>query len=218
MENVVNEIEAILLTGIDLVGFVTPSHCLVQMCSIMDEIERRDLNPRYVYNTNAYDRTEAIADLAERINVWLPDFKYSDNALARDYSGVDDYVEVASAALVEMFRQEGADISLDDDGLITDGLIIRHLVLPGQVANSKQVLGFIARELSPDIHISLMSQYYPTPAVADHPLLGRTLHRWEYDEVLEEFDRLGFHRGWVQEMNSPTSYQPDFRKDHPFED
>ena len=217
VEGIGDEIETILRTGIELVGFVSPSHCLVQMCSIMDEIEKRELNPSYVYNTNGYDRTSVIADLAEHINIWLPDLKYSDNILAREYSGAPDYVEIASAALTEMFRQKGADITLNDSGLITDGLIIRHLVLPGQVANSKNVLRFIARELSPDIHISLMSQYYPTQAVADHPELRRTIHKWEYDEVLEEFDRLGFHRGWVQQMDSPTSYQPDFRKDHPFE-
>ncbi|MFH1688389.1 MAG: radical SAM protein [bacterium] len=212
-----DEVAAILQRGINLVGFVTPSHCLIQMLSIMDEIERRGFRPRYVYNTNAYDRPEVIAELADRIDVYLPDLKYSDDALAWEYSGAKDYVEVATGAVKEMFRQKGADIALDNDGLITNGLIIRHLVLPGQVTNSKHILRFIACELSTDVHISLMSQYYPTPAVTDHPLLGRTLYQWEYDEVMEEFDRLGFHRGWVQELDSPSSYQPDFRKDHPFE-
>lgn len=116
-----------------------------------------------------------------------------------------------------MYRQKGADIVLDEDGRVTSGLIIRHLVLPGHVENSKKVLKFIARELSPDIYISLMSQYYPTPRAASHPTLGRTLYADEYNEVMEEFERLGFHRGFVQELSSPYNYRPDFLKDRPFD-
>jgi putative pyruvate formate lyase activating enzyme len=85
------------------------------------------------------------------------------------------------------------------------------------VDNSIAVLRWIAEELSPSVHISLMSQYYPTPAVKDHPNLGRTLHPEEYAEVVEEFERLGFYRGWVQELGSPDSYRPDFNESHPFE-
>ena len=83
--------------------------------------------------------------------------------------------------------------------------------------NSKAALRFIAQELSPDVYISLMSQYYPTPAVADHPKLGRCLTADEYEEVIEESERLGFHRGFVQELSSSRHYRPDFRREHPFE-
>jgi len=117
-----------------------------------------------------------------------------------------------------MFRQKGADIMLDDDGVIESGLIIRHLVLPGHAENSRAVLRWIAEQLSPSVHISLMSQYYPTPAVADHPVLGRTLYPEEYEAVVDEFEHLGFHRGWVQELGSPHSYKPDFDNRHPFEE
>jgi putative pyruvate formate lyase activating enzyme len=96
-------------------------------------------------------------------------------------------------------------------------MIIRHLVLPGEVENSKAVLRFIADELSPSVYISLMSQYYPTHRVSTHPTLGRTVTKMEYDEVLHEFERLGFHRGWVQELTSPHHYRPDFLRDRPFE-
>jgi putative pyruvate formate lyase activating enzyme len=141
-----------------------------------------------------------------------------DAALAKEFSVASDYVEVATEALRAMYAQTGSEIDLDEEGSIVRGLIIRHLVLPGYVENSKEVLRWIARELSPDVHISLMSQYHPTPAVARHPKLGRCLYREEYEEVVDEFERLGFYRGWVQELDSPASYRPDFEKDHPFED
>ena len=122
-----------------------------------------------------------------------------------------------SRALKEMFRQKGTQIELDERGLIRSGLIIRHLVLPGQVENSKACLQFIAEDLSPSVHLSLMAQYHPTPHVAAHPLLGRLLQKQEYEEVLAEMDRLGFHHGWTQELESSTGYQPDFARAHPFE-
>jgi len=152
------------------------------------------------------------------VDVYLPDMKYMEPELGSRYSGASDYPEVATAALKEMFLQKGADIDLDSDELITSGMIVRHLVLPGHVGNSKKVLRFIAEELSPDVHISLMAQYWPTPKVRSHPNLSRRITQEEYDEVLDEFDRLGFWRGWVQELESADTYRPDFSKDHPFED
>jgi putative pyruvate formate lyase activating enzyme len=217
LENVVAEVEAILETGPKSVGFVSPSHVLPQMHVIIDALARRGRRPRYVFNTNGYDKLETIRSLENVFDVYLPDLKYMDGDLASDLSGARDYPEVAAAVLKEMYRQKGAEIVLDEDELIVSGLIIRHLVLPGHVDNSKAVLRYIAEELSPDIHISLMSQYHPTPRVADHPKLGRCLERGEYDEVLDEFERLGFHRGWVQDLSSPHHYLPDFDRDQPFE-
>jgi putative pyruvate formate lyase activating enzyme len=217
LERVLSEIETILDQGATAVGFVSPSHFLNQVLEIRAALEYRGRHPVYVYNTNGYDKLERIESLENLMQVYLPDLKYMDNRLARIYSDTPDYVEFATAAVKEMFRQKGANIYLDDDGSIQFGMIIRHLVLPGQVENSKAVLRFIAEELSPDVHISLMSQYHPTPAVAGDPNLGRTLYREEYEEVLAEFERLGFHRGWVQELESPQSYRPDFDHEHPFE-
>lgn len=198
------------------VGFVSPSHCLPQMQSIMAGLSAAGVHPTYIYNTNSYDRVESLRSLEGQINVYLPDLKYLDPRLAADYSDCPDYPEVACEALKEMFRQSGAEIALDDDGYITHGMIIRHLVIPGQVENSKAVLRFIAEELSTDVHISLMSQYYPTPAVRDHPELGRFLRPEEYTAVTDEFERLGFWRGFVQELESSRTYRPDFFKLNPF--
>lgn len=218
LDSVADEIESILDGGSRRVGFVSPSHCLPQMQAIIEALHCRGRYPIYVYNTNGYDRVSTIRALSREFQVYLPDLKYLDNGLAGELSGADDYVGVAQEALGEMYRQTGPEVVLDEEGLIVRGMIVRHLVLPGHVGNSMEVLRWIARELSPDVHISLMSQYHPTPAVAQHPKLGRCLYAEEYEEVVDEFERLGFYRGWVQELDSPASYRPDFEKDHPFED
>jgi putative pyruvate formate lyase activating enzyme len=218
IEEAVDQIETILRKGARGVGFVSPSHCLTQMRSIMTALNDRGIHPTFVYNTNSYDRLDTIRALEGAIDIFLPDMKYMDNELAHEYSDTTDYVGVATKALIEMYRQKGADIELDGDGYITSGMIIRHLALPGHIDNSIAVLRFIARELSVDVHISLMAQYHPTPAVRDHPKLGRCLRAEEYDRVVEEFERLGFYRGWLQDLSSPSHYLPDFEKRHPFEE
>ncbi len=215
--DVIKRIEAHLDDGCKAVGFVSPSHVLVQVKAIVAVLRARDRNPVFVYNTNGYEKESAIRSLAGMIDVYLPDMKYMDAKLAGEYSDTPDYPEVAGKALKEMYRQKGADIELDEDGHVVSGMIIRHLVLPGHVENSKAVLRFIAEELSTDVYISLMSQYYPTLAVAGHPKLGRCLRPDEYEEVLEEFERLGFHRGFMQELSSSHYYRPDFTQPHPFD-
>jgi len=217
LRTVLDKIERILDQGIDLVGFVSPSHVIPQMRVIIAALQSRGYSPGFLMNTNAYDRVQTLAALAGTIDVYLPDLKYMDDELAANYSDTPGYVQVATAALKEMYRQKGAEIDLDQNGIIRSGLIVRHLVLPGHVENSKRCLRFIAEEISPQVNISLMSQYHPTPAVVSHPRLGRTLHRGEYEEVLKEMDRLGLYHGWVQDLESPGSYLPDFSRPCPFE-
>jgi putative pyruvate formate lyase activating enzyme len=116
-----------------------------------------------------------------------------------------------------MYRQKGSTLQKSDDGQAESGLVIRHLVLPGHAEESVRLLELVASEISAGVHISLMSQYYPTCRVKDHPLLRRSLYPEEYQVVVDAFHRLGFRNGWFQEMDSTHSYQPDFDKDHPFE-
>ncbi len=184
----------------------------------MQGLKKRGRNPVFVMNTNAYDKTERIAALEDRVQVYLPDLKYLDESLAIHLSDAPDYPEVASRVLREMFRQKGPELKLDKEGVIESGLIVRHLVLPGQVENSKQVLRFIAEELSPGVYISLMSQYSPIPAVAGDTNLGRHLSPEEYGEVVEEMERLGLEHGWIQEMAGSGHYKPDFARQHPFKE
>jgi len=213
---VIEKIISVLDTGIDMLGFVSPSHCIVQMKSIIAELHRLERHPVIVMNTNAYDRVETLGELEGLVDVWLPDFKYMDPGLSKDYSDASDYPEIAAKSIREMYRQKGAALYCNDEGLAESGLIIRHLILPGHIENSLQVLRYIAEEISASVHISLMSQYYPPEPAADHPIIGRTLRADEYERVREEAELLGFHRGWMQEPESSSLYRPDFVREHPF--
>lgn len=214
---VVGQITAMLDRGIKRVGFVSPSHVVPQMLAIIQEVQSRGYNPIWVYNSNGYDKVETLKRLEGVIDVYLPDLKYMDPALSKKFSDASDYPLIAAGALREMFRQKGTALHTAEDGTATSGIIIRHLVLPGETENSLQVLRFIAEELSPKIHVSLMSQYHPTPAVSCHPALNRTVTAKAYKRITDEMNRLGLHNGWVQEPESHESYLPDFNRSHPFE-
>jgi len=217
VEEAADKITAILDKGVTAVGFVSPSHMVPQMKAIIREINSRGYKPVIVYNTNSYDKPEVIESLDELVDVFLPDFKYVSAETARKYSGAKDYPEVALAALKKMYYLRGSKLLLDDEGRAERGLLIRHLVLPGPINESIELLQTIADELSTGVHISLMSQYYPTSNVKQHPVLHRSLYYEEYKKVAEAMESLGFRNGWVQEMESSSNYRPDFRKNHPFE-
>ncbi len=217
LEEIVSRIEMILSRGVSHVGFVSPSHMIPQMRAIISALRRRGHHPTFVMNTGGYDRVETLQKLEGDIDVYLPDLKYMDSELSARYSGARDYPQVATRAIMEMVRQKGVKVRLDKDGFIRSGVIVRHLVLPGAVENSIRVLRFLAHEISPQIHISLMSQYHPTPLVADHPTLGRTLSKAEYAKVLAEVERLGFTNGFIQELESAGNYLPRFSQPQPFE-
>jgi putative pyruvate formate lyase activating enzyme len=224
-------------------GFVSPTHFTLQMVSIVEELRRRGYNPTIFYNTNGYDLPETLRTLEGIVDVWLPDLKYSNDRLAEELSQAPHYSEYALAALKEMVRQVGTTLHTDDRGIARRGIIIRHLVLPGQVGNSIGVLELIADNFSPNLHLSLMSQYYPpdnllsqnrTSHIANlnlqhgsrlnpvHEMSGRKfLHRivtrQEYKAVIDSFHDLGFIHGWLQDYQSHQDYRPDFSKEHPFE-
>ncbi|MCF8373336.1 MAG: hypothetical protein K9H64_17085 [Bacteroidales bacterium] len=218
LDKVVGRIEQELDKGTDLLGFVSPSHFIPQTKAIIRALHEKGRHPRIIYNTNGYDTVDSLKSLENTVDVYLPDFKYMDKALAKEYSGVGDYPQFAGAAIKEMYSQKGSRLWLDEKGKAESGLIIRHLVLPGHVENSLKVLDFIANELSVSVHISLMSQYNPTPKVAGHPKLGRKLQVEEYQQVVDHFYELGFSKGWVQELESSDRYNPDFEKEKPFGD
>jgi putative pyruvate formate lyase activating enzyme len=214
---VIRRVCAILDRGINRVGFVSPSHCIPQVRIIIQCLHEAGYSPVFVYNTNSYERAESIHSLEGLIDVYLPDLKYMDPDLSAGWSDARDYPEIASLAMKEMYRQKGAYLHTDDHGMAVSGIIIRHLVLPGQVQNSIDVLDFISDELSPRLHISMMSQYYPTPAVGSNRSLNRTVTASEYSKVTGHMARLGMHNGWVQELESQHHYHPDFDREHPFE-
>ena len=216
LDTVVAAIVRILDTGIDRLGFVSASHLVPQMAAIITAVRRQGFRPVVVYNSNGYDRVETLRHLDDLVDVYLPDCKYMDPVLSARWSGAGDYPEVAARALAEMYRQRGSVLHLDDQGLVTRGLIVRHLVLPGAVTNTRQVLRFLAESLSPRLTLSLMAQYNPTPLVAAESPLNRRLLPAEYAEAVAEMERLGFVNGWVQEFASAERYNPDFSAPVPF--
>lgn len=217
LQEALNEIEKILSKGIKAVGFVSPSHVVPQVKAIIRGIHARGLRPITVYNTSSYDKAEVIESLYGMIDVFLPDYKYVTPEVAREFSDAVDYPEVALKALKKMYYQKGSTLSLNDEGSAESGMLIRHLVLPGHVEESRKVLRSIAEELSAGVHLSLMSQYHPIPFVKEHLTLGRTLYKGEYEAVAKAMENLGFRNGWIQDLDSYLNYIPDFKKDHPFE-
>jgi len=217
LTEVVGRIADLLDQGIRRVGFVSPSHFIPQVEVIIRTIRAQGFDPVWVYNSNGYDSVQSLRRLEGMIDVYLPDLKYLDADLAGKWSGAADYPVHAMAALREMYRQKGSPLHLADDGTAESGIIVRHLVLPGGVQNSLDVVRFLALELSPKIHVSLMSQYYPTGQVASLKELNRAITRSEYLTIVHELDRLGMHNGWIQEFESSEFYRPDFDLPHPFE-
>ena len=214
---VIDSISRILDSGCKAVGFVSPTHFIPQVKIIIEELRLQGYNPIFVYNSNGYEKVKEIRLLENYINIYLPDYKYSDDNLARKLSKVPDYKQTALQAIKEMYRQKGSTLILNDDGYAENGLIIRHLVLPGHIENSLGVLRDIA-DISTSLAVSLMAQYFPTPAMKHHATLNRTLTAEEYETVKNELEYLGFYKGWVQELESNENYRPDFELGKPFMD
>jgi len=203
--------------GAHAVGFVSPSHQVPQMKIIVNSIRINGYSPVFVYNTNAYDKHETIRELNNIISVYLPDYKYSDHILAQKYSDASAYPEIALKAIQEMYSQTGSTLLTNEEGIAAKGLIIRHLVLPGNIKNSFGVLENIAEQVSPNVHISLMSQYYPTSKVCMVSPLNRKVRLEEYLKVVKHMEHLGMYKGWIQEPGSSQDFLPDFNKTKPFE-
>ncbi len=216
-EEIISKIKETLIQTENIVGFVSPSHFVPHVKSIITALRKDGLNPVFVYNTNGYDSVDALKSLGGYIDVYLPDFKYMDSDLSLAFSQARNYPEVAAAAIKEMYRQKGSTLRKTDDGIAESGLIIRHLVLPNAVENSVKVLKYIAEEISERIHISLMSQYFPTDKVRHIPQLNRLITLEEYEQVTDAFHNLGFYRGWLQEPESESHFRPRFENDQAFE-
>lgn len=212
---IVDEIKSLLDTGIGMLGFVSPSHQVAQMVDIVNSLNKSGYRPTIVYNSNGYDKVETLKKLEGIVDVYLPDLKYYDSALALKLSGVPDYFQVASKAIKEMYRQKGSTLILNNEGLAEFGMIIRHLVLPGYTKDSIKLLNYLAEEVSTNLYISLMSQYYPPTGLSLPNGLNQHVGIDEYKIVIEVLENIGF-RGWIQSMESNRFYRPDFESSTPF--
>jgi putative pyruvate formate lyase activating enzyme len=184
--------------GAHNINLVTPTHFMPPILAALPHAIESGLRLPLVYNTSGYERVEALRLLEGIVDVWLPDAKYADSATATQQSGFRDYVEVNRAALLEICRQVGTDLALDAGGLAQRGVIVRHLVLPGELAGTEAVLDWLASHISSQLHVSLMDQYFPAHLAVGDPVLGRKVTLAEYGAVLDACEAVGLENGWCQ--------------------
>lgn len=199
------------------INLVTPSHFVPQIVRAMAEAVPMGLRLPLVYNTSSYDSVKTLKELDGIINIYLADIRYASNELGRKYSRVRRYTDNARAAISEMQRQIG-DLVVDKDGVAQRGLIIRHLILPNDIAGSEDSLRWLVKEVSPHVAVSVMSQYYPTHRAYKYKELNRKILPQEYQKVVELVEKFDIENGWLQGMASTESYRPDFREEEPFEE
>lgn len=195
--------------GAHNINLVTPSHYIPSIVDSLKIAKSNGLTIPIVYNTSGYDSVESLSLLEGLIDIYLPDFKYVSSTLSSTYSHAADYFEVAKKSLQEMFRQVGAPVFEDD--LMKRGIIVRHLLLPGNVDDSKAVLRYLHETYGDQIFISIMNQYTPLPHIAAYPELNRKVTEGEYDEVVNFAIDLGIEQGFIQEgETADESFIPEF--------
>lgn len=198
-------------SGAHNINLVTPSNYTNLLKDTL-KIAKSQLKIPIVWNSSGYETVQNLKKLDGLVDIYLPDFKYSDDDLAWEYSHAKGYRKVAFDAISEMRRQQPADL-FDGDGMMQKGVIVRHLVLPGALENTKGVLQDIS-SIDDTMYVSLMGQYFPTPNVENHPILSRRITEDEYDQATQAFFDAGLQNGFSQELDSATEeYVPDFDLD-----
>ena len=200
--------------GCHNINFVSPTHFAPQMARAILIAAGQGLRLPIVYNTNAYDSVQVLKLLDGIVDVYLPDLKYAGDDEGFLYSKVRGYRDVARAAIAEMYRQTGDTLVYDEDGLLKRGLVIRLLVLPNDIGGVRESLSWIRDELSPQVAVSLMAQYYPTNVAGTnqrYTLLSRRIRETEWLRAVSALDELGMEEGWMQEYDGAAFYyRPDF--------
>lgn len=186
--------------GCHNINLVTATHFVPQVLAALAQAIPRGLHLPLVYNTSGYETIATLRLLEDVVDIYLPDAKYADDAVARQLSGFVGYVEANRAALREMYRQVGPELLLDEQGLAQRGMVVRHMVLPGGLSGSGDVSRWLAENLSPQLHVSIMSQYFPAYRAVGDPLLGRKITDEEYAAATEAFIEAGMENGWQQEI------------------
>lgn len=193
--------------GAHNINLVTPTHFTD---GILDALKIYRPPVPVIWNTSSYETVENVKRIKDFVDVYLADLKYCSSELSASYSKAPDYFEKASAAIVEMRKNRPRDV-FDGDGIMQEGLIIRHLVLPEAREDSKKIFDFIAETLGTDTFVSLMNQYTPCYGAVTHPVLGNRVKPLEYKSVAAHVEKLGFTNGFTQETGSQTlEYTPDF--------
>ena len=195
--------------GANNINLVTPTMYVEQIIKAIDIAKKNGLNIPIVYNTNGYEEVETIKKLNGYIDIYLPDFKYFTNELAIKYSKAPNYFEKVTSALIEM--QSQFDEYVFDGEIMKKGMIVRHLVLPNHIQNSKNVLKWIKDNLRKDIYVSVMAQYFPTYKAIGDELIGRKLSFSEYRKIEQYFYSLDIENGYIRDLGKhEEEFVPDF--------
>jgi len=198
------------------INLVSPSHYVPQIVEALCHAIPAGLHIPLIYNTNGYDAPDTLKMLDGVIDIYLPDIKYSSDLQAAAFSDCSNYVETSREAIREMYRQAGSLVT-DKSGIAQSGLIVRHLILPNNVAGSAESLDWLANSVSKEVTVSIMAQYYPCHLASQEPAIARKISLQEYGRVVETVNELGLDNGWMQQMDSAEFYLPDFRRPgHPF--
>ena len=196
--------------GAHNINLVTPTMYIPQIIESIKIAKSLGLNIPIIYNTNSYENITSLRMLKGYVDVYLPDFKYYSNELAKRYSKIDNYFETATNAIKEMLNQVGIP-KFDENGIIKSGVIIRHLILPNYIQNTKNILKWIKQNLPDDVYVSIMAQYFPTFKAKGIGLLNRKLNKKEYKEIENYLYTLNIENGYIQELGShEEEYVPDF--------
>jgi putative pyruvate formate lyase activating enzyme len=194
---------------------VTPTPQIPQVMEALLLARKRGLLLPLVYNCGGYENPDVLRIMEGMVDIYLPDFKYGTDHNALALSGVNDYAKHALPSIKEMMRQVGVEL-LMEEGVAKRGIIIRHLVIPGFISNSLEILGLIKKHISLFVPLSIMSQYTPIPSVKDHSRLGRRITRSEYELVVNHALDMGFETVFTQDVDD-KALVPDFRKKAPFD-
>lgn len=195
------------------INLVSGTHFLPLILEALHIAAQQGLCLPLVYNTNGYESVETLRLLEGVVDIYLPDAKYADDLFAQRYSGAKNYAAVNLAALAEMYRQTGG-LVVDSDDIGLKGLIIRHLVLPEDIAGTEKLFSAIKSRLGREIHVSLMAQYTPCHRAGGFPELNRKTTRAEYEQAVHAVERLGFDNGWIQQwQDMDHTFLPDFTQE-----
>lgn len=184
--------------NVENINLVTPTSYVPQIIEAIKIARGNGLKLPIVYNTNGYEKVETLKMLDGFVDIYLPDFKYSDNELGKRLSKVDNYFEIATEALKEMYRQTRKAV-FNDEGIMQRGMIIRHLVLPNHILNSRRVLKWINENMH-DVYVSVMAQYFPTYKAKEIDDINRKLTKEEYEQIENYLYRLDLENGYIQEL------------------
>ena len=185
--------------GVENINLVTPTSYTYQIIEAIKIARSSGFKLPIVYNTNGYEKLETIKDLKGFVDIYLPDLKYAEDELALRYSKVNNYFKIASEAIKEMINQVGVP-KFGDKGVMEKGVLIRHLVLPRYIENSKKVLLWIKENLPHDIYVSVMAQYFPTYKAKEDDIINRKLTKEEWKEIEDYIQEIGIEKGFIQEL------------------